>query len=77
MTPCVPPRSEVTVEYLSKPLIVSRGSQNSSSKSSGRSLSSQSSGSSTSSLSSGSSASSQSQPSSLRGGTMQKNMERL
>jgi hypothetical protein len=35
MTPCASPQSEVTIEYLSKELIVSRGNQNSNSQSSG------------------------------------------
>jgi hypothetical protein len=42
MTPCASPRSEITFEYLSKELIVSRGRQNNSIQSSGSSVSIQS-----------------------------------
>jgi hypothetical protein len=60
MTPCASPQSEITVEDLSKSLIVSQGGQSSSNQSSGSSVQSQS--------------QNQSQPTSPRGGTTQRNM---
>jgi hypothetical protein len=38
MTPCASPQSEPTIEYLSKPLIVSKGGHSSSNQSNGSSV---------------------------------------